>query len=405
MRSDVVFTLDLGSTKVTCAAASMGEQGLTIQAIKSIACKGVRKGVLTDIDEATRAIDAAVRAVSQEMGQEIQSLVVAISGTHLEGMNAQGLKPIVPRGRHITFQDVLEVINHSRSVVLPPDREQIQALPREFRVDGTRDVRKPIGMSGAKLEVVTYIVTGYMSAVQNLDRAVTMANRKVEQMVLAPLAAGIGVLTQEEMDLGAVVVDIGGGTTDVAVFSNGSIAHSACLPVASGHVTSDISKLLKTSPEEAERLKIEHGCAFAKSVSEADSVSVMQLGQMQSRALQRRVLAEIAESRMREIATMVKQQIEKSGLYAMLPGGVVLTGGGAMMEGVDKAFEDVLKHLRVRVGQPDLPAKFARETGAAVSVGMARFALQCYDELAPASGVQTDWKDRVKTLFSMMSGR
>ena len=405
MRSDVVFTLDLGSTKATCVAATMGDRGLVIEAIKSIPCKGVRKGVLTDISEATRAIDAAVRAVSQETGEEIQSLVVAVSGTHLEGMNAQGLKPIIPRGRHITFQDVLEVINHSRAVVLPPDREQIQALPREFRVDGTRDVRKPIGMSGGKLEVVTYIVTGSMSAVQNLDRAVTMANRKVDQMVLAPLAAGIGVLTQEEMDLGAVVVDIGGGTTDIAVFSNGSLAHSACLPVASGHVSTDISKLLKTSPEEAERLKVDSGCALARLVPEADSVSVMQLGQLQSRPLQRRVLAEIAESRMREIATMVKQQIEKSGLYAMLPGGVVLTGGGAQIEGAEKLFEEVLKHLRVRRGQPDLPVKFVRETGAAVSVGMARFALQCYDELSPAAGPPAAWKDRVRTLFSMMSGR
>jgi cell division protein FtsA len=391
MRSDLVFTLDLGSTKATCVAAAMGEQGLTVKAIRSIACKGIRKGVLTDLTEATRAIDASVRAVAQETNEEVGSLVVAISGTHLEGMNAQGLKPIIPRGRHITFQDVLEVINHSRSVVLPPDREQIQALPREFRVDGTRDVRKPIGMSASKLEVVTYIVTGSMSAVQNLDKAVTMADRKVDQMVLAPLAAGIGVLTQEEMDLGAVVVDIGAGTTDVAVFSNGSLAHSACLPVASALVTSDIGKLLKTSPEEAERLKVEFGCAYAASVPEAETVTVMQLGQLQARPMQKRVLAEIVESRMREIATMVKQQIEKSGLYAMLPGGVVLTGGGSSVPGADKVFEDVLKHLRVRVGQPDLPAKFGPQTGAAVSVGMARFALQCFDELSPASGAQTAW--------------
>ncbi len=244
-----------------------------------------------------------------------------------------------------------------------------------------------------------------MSALQNLDKAVTMANRKVEQMVLGSLASGVGVLTQDEMELGSVVVDIGGGTTDVAVFANGSIAHSASLPIGSGHVSSDISKLLKTSPEEADKLKIGFGSAFARAVGDRDSVDVMQLGQMHSRPLQRKVLAEIVESRMREIATMVKQQVEKSGLYAVLPGGLVLTGGGAMAPDTDKLFEDVLKHFRVRVGEPELPSRFGRDPGAAVSIGLARFALQCYDELAPASGPPAAWKDRVKSLFSMISGR
>jgi cell division protein FtsA len=405
MKNDLVTALDLGSTKVTCLAATgEGPDGFTIKAVATSPCKGVRRGVLADLEETSRSIDAAVRRVQQDLGQEVPSLIVGVAGSHIEGINAQGMKPIVPRSRHITHQDVLEVINHSRSVVLPPDREQIQALPRGFKVDGQRDVQKPIGMSGSKLEVETYIVTGQTTAVQNLERAVGMAGKKVEQMVLVPLASGVAVLTQEELDLGAAVVDIGGGTTDVAVFTNGSIAFSASLPVGSTLVTSDLNKLLKTSPEEAERLKLAYGGSMAKLISDRETVEVMQLGQTQARPMQRRVLCEIIESRMREVAVMVKQQIEKSGLYSMLPGGVVLTGGGSLMPGTDKLFEDVLKHLRVRVAEPELPSKFPRQTGISAAVGIARFSLQCYDEIAPAAG-QTAWKDRVRSLFSMLSGR
>lgn len=407
MKTDLVAVLDLGASKATCLAATPDPQhGFKIQGVASVPCKGVRKGVLADLEEAGRSIDAAVRRVQQDVGQEIPSLVVGVSGGHVEGLNAQGFKPIVPRSRHITHQDVLEVINHSRSVVLPPDREQIQALPREFRVNGVRDVRKPIGMAGDKLEVVTYIVTGQTTQLQNLERAVGLANKKVEQMVLTPLASGVGVLTQEEMDLGVAVIDLGADTADLGIFVNGSIAYSATVPIGGGLVTSDICKLLKTTPEEAERMKVTYGVAYARMVNEKESVQVMQLGQTMARPMQRRVLGEIIESRMREVAVMIRQHIEKSGFMGVLPGGIVLTGGGAQLAGTDHLFEDQVKHMRVRVAEPSLPAKFdhPHQSGLAAAVGLARFSIQCYDEIAPAVGNQS-WREKVKSLFSIVAGK
>jgi len=403
MNSDLVAVLDLGSTKVTCLAASAdGADGMTIDAFATTPCRGMRRGQVADIAEVSRAIGTVVRKVELELEENIDSLVVGISGSHIEGISSQGYRPIVPAGRKLTHQDVLEVINHSRSVTIPSDREQIQSLPREFRVDGQRNVHKPVGMTGSKLEVITYILTGQVSSLQNIEEAVGGAGKRVEQMVIQSLASGVGVLTPEEMELGAAVVDIGGSTTDIAVFLNGSIAFSASIPVGGISVTSDLSQLLKTSPEESERLKIASGSSIAKLVNEKDSVDVIQLGQPLARPMQRRVLCEIIQSRMREIATMVGQQLEKSELAFSLPGGIVLTGGGSALPSADKLFEEILKTYRVRVAEPTLGPKFQKQVGMATAVGLASFTIQCFDELTPAEGV-LPWRDRVKSLFSMLS--
>ena len=403
MNSDLVAALDLGSTKVTClVAAADGKDGMTIEGLASTPCRGMRRGQVADLEQVSRAVADVVKRVELEIDEEIESLVVGITGSHIEGVSSRGYTPIVPAGRKLTHQDVLEVINHSRSITLASDREQIQSLPREFRVDGQRNVHKPVGMSGSKLEVVTYIATGQTSSLQNIEQAITGAGKRVEQMVMQSLASGIGVLTPEEMELGAVVIDIGGSTTDIAVFANGSIAYSASIPVGGMAVTSDLSQLLKTSPEEAERLKVTFGCALAKLVDDKDSVEVVQLGQPVSRPMQRRVLCEIIQSRMREIATMVGQQIQMSEVAAVLPGGLVLTGGGSALQGTDRLFEETLKRFKVRIAEPNLGKKYPNQVGMATAVGLASFTIQCFDELAPVDGV-LPWRDRVKSLFSMLS--
>ncbi len=400
--------LDIGSSKVVCLAAiDDGEGGFDLQGLAVAECKGVKRGVVTDLEETSKAIDAAVRRVEQQINQKIENVVTNISGSHLEGHNAMGFVPIYPRSRQISREDVLQVINHSRQFVIPPDREMIQALPREFKIDGQRGIQRPIGMNGSKLEVTTYIVTGQTTHIQNIEKAVAMTGRRVDQMVVSPLAAGLGVFTPDEIELGAAVVDIGEGATDVGIFQGGSICFSASIPVGSGLVSSDISKLLRTSPEEAERLKVTHAKASSVGVSESDSVDITQLGHPEPRSLQRKVLCEITESRMRELAVMVRQQIEKSGLYAVLPGGVVLTGGGSLLAGTDKLFSDVLKHLRVRRAEPKLYGGHGMDTdraGLAVSSGVARFALQCFeDELGPVSGGGI--KATIRSIFSLISGK
>ncbi len=405
---ELVAVLDIGSSKVACLAAmDDGEGGFDLQGLAVAECKGVKRGVVTDLEETSRAIDAAVRRVEQQIDQKIDTIVATISGSHLEGHNAMGLVPIYPRSRQISREDVLQVINHSRQFMIPPDREMIQALPREFKIDGQRGIQRPIGMNGGKLEVTTYIVTGQTTHIQNIEKAVAMTGRKVDQMLVASLASGLGVLTPDEIELGAAVVDIGEGTADIGVFQGGSISYSASIPIGSGLVTSDISKLLRTSPEEAERLKVFQAMATSAGVNENESVEITQLGHPEPRALQRKVLCEITESRMRELAVMVRQQIEKSGLYAVLPGGVVLTGGGSLLAGTDKLFADVLKHLRVRRAEPKLYGGHGMDTdraGLAASAGAARFALQCFeDELGPVSGGGI--KATIRSIFSLISGK
>jgi cell division protein FtsA len=405
MNSDQVIVLDLGASKATCVCARLEEKsGFSVKAIAAVPCNALKRGVVVEAEEAAEAIRSVVDLVSNQGNCFPEELIVSVSGTHVEGMNVQGLKPIVPRGRSLTYQDVLEVINHSRSIVLPSDREQIQALPRSFKVDAIRDVQKPIGMPAGKLEVTTYLVTGANSAIQALNNAVTLAGFHIEQMIFSPLAAGIGVLNQDEMDLGSVVVDIGAGSTDVGIFANGSIVHGISLPVSSSNVTSDISQLLKTSWEEAERLKISETTAYSKGVDPKETVNVLQIGQSESRPLQKSVLAEIVEARMREIAKMVKEQILKSGLSGALPGGIILTGGGAKMAGMEKVFEEQLPNMKIRFAEPQLPSRLEQLSGSAVAVGLASFALQCFDELTPPTG-SSAWKDRVKSLFSMINGR
>jgi cell division protein FtsA len=408
MSNELITVLDLGSTKAACIAAVDDGSGFHIVAVASVECKGVRRGVVADLEHTSNSIDMAVRKVQQAVGQDIPSLVVGIGGAHIEGINAMGFVPIYPQSRTITRDDILQVMNHSRQVVVPADREQIQALPREFRVDGQRGVARPIGMSGSKLEVTTYLVTGQTTHIQNLEKAIAMAGKRVEMMVLQPLASAFGVLTAQDLELGSVIVDIGGGTTDIAVFSGGSIVHTASLPIGGQLVTSDLSKLLKASPDEAERLKIQVGTALASLVGENDTVDVLQLGQTHTRPMQRRVLCEIIESRMRELAVMVRQQIEKSGMFGMLPAGVVLTGGGSQLPGTERLFEGVLQHIKVRLGAPQLGGELASaidKPEMATGVGLARFALECGDDELATATASGNWKERIRTFWSLLSGR
>lgn len=410
MKTERVYVLDLGSSKIAGLVAERDLDG-SFQpiAVATEPCRGIRKGCVVDLDETSQAVDRVCRTLSQSIGGEVGALTIALGGPHVEGVTAQGFVPIYPRSRPISTDDVMQVINHSRQIMCPPDREQVQVLPREFRIDGQRGIRRPIGMNGSKLEVLSYLVTGQSTHIQNADKALQMVGRKLDQMVLMPLAAAISVLSDEQRDLGSVLVDLGAGKTDVAVFSAGAICYSSCVPVGGQHVTSDISKLLKTSPEEAERLKLQYGSAVAKGISGDETVEVLQLGQTHTRALQRRILCEITESRIRELAQMIRQQIEKSGLYGMLPGGIVLTGGGSLLQNVKGAFEAVLPHHRIELGRPSVEGQRGMKLNRpelSVLVGLAKYALDPgNDDFAPVQSGNGSLMGRVKNMWSQISGK
>lgn len=403
MKVHPLFAIDIGSTKVAFVVAERDDAG-EVQILDAISVpnRGVQRGVVCDLEETAAAIANATRDARQ-YGEGLE-VAVSIDGSHIEGMNSQGFMPISPINRAIQREDVLHVINHSRQVLPAPDREQIVALPREFRVNGQRGITRPIGMAGTRLEVITHIITGQISHVHNIERAVELAGFRVAEMVPAPFAAALGVATQQERELGCLVVDIGAGTTDVAIFSGGTLAWTACLPIGGGHVTSDLVMLLKTSPEEAERLKKEHGRAVVGNVKDDSTVEVHQIGQSESKFLQRRILYEIIESRMREIVQHVKLQMERSGHFGMLPGGVLLTGGSAHMPGLPQLFASVLSDPNVRVASP----KAAGSAGVrfsspefAVAAGLAFNGLQSReDALEPVSGFG-NWKERIMSMFQL----
>lgn len=393
-----VAVLDLGDTKVVCLVATVAGDDMEIEALSVTSCKGLRRGEVVEFNAVASSVDVAIRRVQQELGRSISSLYVGIGGAKIDGVQAQGLKPIVPRSRQISHQDVMEVVNHSRAMVLPPDREQIQAIPREFRVDGARGIKSPVGMTGAKLEAVTAIITADIAQMQNIEKIVQAAGKQLDQVILLSLASGLAVLTDEEIEKGAAVIDIGGSSTEIAIFEGGTLLASFFVPIGGQLVTSDISKVLKTSPDEAERLKLDFGSAFASKIDEDELIDVHELGQPDSVKENRKMLAEIVESRMRELAMMAKQHLTRIGFDRSLPGGIVLTGGGARLTDTEDLFRDVFPQLTVRTAEPELGTKSPHQSGMAASIGLARFALQCRTEMAKTSG-PSPWTSRVRGLF------
>jgi cell division protein FtsA len=401
----VVTVVDIGSTKVVAIAAEIGEnQKIEIHGLVTVDCRGVRKGAIVDLDAASRSIDAALRHLAQDIGKsEITEVALVISGPQIEGSSVQGFKPIIPKNRAITNQDVMEVVNHSKSGIFPPDRVQIQTIPREFRVDEVRSISKPVGKSGAKLEVVSYMITGLSNHVNNFEEAVRMTGREVDQLIYGPLASGLGVLGQSDLDKGTIVVDMGASKTDISIFVNGAMAYAACIPVGGSNVTSDLSQLLNCDADEAERLKIGYGSAFAEGISEKEAIEVHQLGQPTARPMQRKVLCEIIESRMKEVAKLIRQTVEKSGYGGVLEGGVILTGGATQLPRSKELVAAAMNGMTVRVVEPNVK-NGKPQIGLAAAIGATSFLLQTSEDLSPIAKSDS-WQDRAKGLWSMFSGK
>ncbi len=348
-KRDTVVGLDIGTTKVAAVVGEMKDDGIHITGVGVSPSKGLRKGVIVNIESTVNSIKEAIKEAELMAGVKLTSAVVGIGGSHIKGINSHGV--IAIKGREVREEDINRVIDAAGAVAIPMDREIIHIIPQEFVVDDQDGIKDPLGMYGIRLEAKVHIVTGAVTSGQNLLRCTQRAGLEVVDIVLQQIASAEAVLTPEEMELGVALVDIGGGTSDVAVFTGNSIRYTGVVPLGGNHITNDIAFGLRTPYEHAERLKIEHGCALESLVSKDEVVEVPGVGGREPRKISRKVLADIIEARVDEILSLVKTELIKSGFYDLLGSGVVLTGGTALLPGIVEIAEQLFD-LPVRIGKP-----------------------------------------------------
>lgn len=351
-RDHIVVGLDIGTTKICAIVAEVTEEGtVNVVGVGSSPSRGLRKGVVVNIESTVESIKKAVEEAELMAAVQINSVYTGIAGSHISGENSRGV--VALKKQEVTRVDVQRAVDTARSVaVLPSDRRILHVLPREFMVDDQDGIREPLGMSGSRLEVDVHIITGAVTSAQNIIKSVNRAGLDVVDMVLQPLASSEAVLTPEERELGVAMVDLGGGTTDLAIFAEGSIRHTAVLPIGGQHLTTDLAIGLRTPQGEAERLKIRKGVALAELVKDDEMVDVPGVGDRPARTLSRKLLAEITEPRVEEMFDLVRREIMRTGYEGILAAGVVITGGTSMLEGILEAAERVLD-LPVRRGVPN----------------------------------------------------
>ena len=350
---DLIVGLDIGTTKVCVIIGQIGEQGtVEITGVGITPSRGLRRGVVINIDATVKAIASAMEEAEMMSGREVQNVYAGIAGGHIEGVNSRGVVAVTGKKREIDKDDIDRVIDAARAIVIPMDREVLHVIPQEYIVDGQSGIRSPQGMIGVRLEAEVHIVTGAVSSAQNIIRCVNRAGFKVNDIVLEPIAAARSVLTNDEKELGVLLVDLGGGTTDVLVYHEGVPYHTEVLALGGDHVTSDLSIMLRTPSEAAEQIKREAACCFQPALDEPDAeTSIPGVGGRPPHIVTRRELAEIIQPRMSEMLSSVKNQIEAAGYLTRLSGGVVLTGGGALMPGTAELASEVFG-LPARIGYP-----------------------------------------------------
>jgi cell division protein FtsA len=349
---DLIVGLDIGTTKVCAIVGAINETGsLEILGVGTTPSRGLRRGVVINIEHTVKSIQNAVEAAELMSGREVHGVFTGIAGGHIEGINSRGVVAVTGKDREITREDMDRVIDAAKAIVIPMDREVLHVIPQEFIVDQQGGIRNPVGMVGVRLEAEAHIITGAVTSAQNIVKCVNRAGFKVNDIVLEPLASSKAVLSQDERELGVLLMDLGGGTTDVLVHIEGAPYHTEVLSIGGEQVTSDLSIMLKTPLEVAEKIKKEHGCCFAAGVDEDEEVSVPGVGGRPPRRISSLRMAEIIQPRMAEIFGMVKEQIEKKGYLHLLGGGVVLTGGGALLRGAAELASEIFG-LPARIGYP-----------------------------------------------------
>ena len=349
-RDPLVVGLDIGTTKIRTVVGEWVDDQVNIIGLGTSPSKGLRKGVVINIESTVQSIKKAVEEAELMAGCHITSAFAGIAGGHIKGINSIGV--IAVKNKEIGPADVQRAKDAASAVAIPMDREVIHVLNQEFLVDDQDGIMDPVGMSGVRLEARVHIVTGAITSAQNIVKCANRAGLDVDDIVLEQLASSEAVVSQEEKDLGVAIVDIGGGTTDLIIFSNGSIKHTATFSLAGSHVTHDISIGLRTPMEEAEKIKIRYGCCLASRVKKDETIEVPSVGGREPRVLSRQTLAEIVEARVEEILTLVQNELVRMGYEKLVASGVVLTGGTAIMEGMPELAEQVF-NLPVRRGAPE----------------------------------------------------
>jgi cell division protein FtsA len=376
---DAIVAIDVGTTKVcTLVAEPSAESELRIVGVGVSPSMGLRKGVVLDVEQATRTIAESVRKAEQISGYAIDSAHVGISGAHITGLNSRGIAAISRGERMIVQNDINRAMEAARAVAMPPNRELLHAIPRGYAVDEQDGVRNPLGLRGFRLEVEAHIVTGASASIHNLIECVQGAGVRVEHLIVQPIAAGEAVLTEPEKDLGVALVDIGGGTTDLAVFIDGSVWHTVVLPVGGNHLTHDVAVGLRTPFTVAESLKVKYGHALPDSVATDEVIDATSFGDNSHRSVSRARLSEIIRARTEEILELMLREIKRSGYDGLLPAGVVLCGGTSQLAGIRQVAREKLD-LPVRIGAPrglEGLVESIRDPAHACSVGLLLWALR-----------------------------
>jgi len=347
---NLIIGLDIGTSKVVAIVAElMADGSMNVIGLGQHVSRGLKKGVVINIDSTVNAIQRAIEEAELMADCTIKNVFTGIAGSHVQSINARGMVKI--KDAEVTQADVARVIETAQAIALPSDQQILHILTQEYIIDGQEDVREPLGMSGMKLEVKVHIVTGAVAAAQNIVKSIKRCGLEVTDLILQPLASSEAVLTEDEKELGVCLVDIGGGTTDIAVFKQGAIRHTAVIPIAGDQITNDVAVALRTPTQSAEDIKIKHGCALRQLADPREVVEVQGTDGREGRQLSVQTLAEVIEPRVVELYEFVLAELRRSGLEEMIASGIVITGGSAMMKGMVELGEEIF-HMPVRLGLP-----------------------------------------------------
>ena len=348
--TDIIVALDVGTSKIAAVVAEVNDEGqYEVIGLGSSASQGMKKGVVVNIESTVNAIQRALEEAELMADRKIKEVWTGIAGGHIKSFNSHGM--VAVQGHEVTQVDIDRVVETARAIPIPTDQQILHILNQEFAIDGQEDVREPLAMSGMRLEVKVHIVTGAVSAAQNILKCVRRCGLEVGELILQPLASALAVLSEDEKDLGVCLIDIGGGTSDIAIYTQGAIRHTAVIPIAGDQITSDIAMAFRTPTKEAEDIKRRYGCALRGLADSNETIEVPGVGDRPSKKLSRQMLSEVIEPRIEELYALVHAEIKRSGFEELLSSGVVITGGSSAMEGMVDLGEEVL-HMPVRLGTP-----------------------------------------------------